>query len=453
MILLRNLRGRGIHALIQTKSNSQATLFIFALLWVGYTGQVIGEDRVIFTEPECQTYSYADAVPLVGGGEIQNTRGGFFCTSKDFSSSPELAEGSVGKEILKTLKNSDEDRIQSVRMAVYIFSDLRVAEFLCAQASVSPFNLTVYTQKSSKVGLGAKVSEHLSTCFGDNLKLERLGCDIFAAKDCPGDKVNTMHLKLIEVRRESGQVSQIVSSGNLGRGMYANLEDWLFFDSVKYNSMQDCVWPILSTSLKNTVAALKDMYSQCKARQGIIAGSKMILLPFEADEYYQEFKNAALTAQQIDIVSMDFKDVKLKRSLMEALNKGAIVNFYPASDWYFAHVSKEHQGTAGSDEIGVALDLQKKHPNQVSLNFIETNFFYGVGNTLHHKFALFKGASGNTVLAGTTNMNASAIRRNLDQAYIFDNDLADAYSDYVGRLKKRSIPYEQMPVAIPVLSH
>lgn len=411
-----------------------------------------GED-VVFTSPNCAVYRYSTPVELQGGGTLDHSRGGVFCTSNDFPQDYDSLSGPVGKRITDAIDNSSGDSIKSINIADYIFSDGRIAKYICEQNSRSPFDVTVYTQQSdvssSPVGIKPGPSSILSGCLGGRLRIVRLGCDVHNVKNCPRESVNTMHLKLLEVKRASGAAVQIASSGNLGKGMYANLEDWIFFQYGSRDDAHVCLWPILDAMPTATKSTLQSQYRECQQKQR--SASKLILLPFESDRYYETFYKLATSASSITIVSMDFRDRRLRKSLETAIKRGGRVSFIASSDWYYAKIKGIHQGNADPDDIEIASDLQKKFPNNVTIKFVETNYYTGFGNTLHHKFALFLSAGGATVLGGTTNMNPGAISLNLDQAYVINGQAADKYQQYVNWLNARSYSADSMPKVLPAI--
>lgn len=411
-------------------------------------------DEVVFTKPECGTYAYAAPVPSIDGSSlVKETRGTFFCTNRDFPLTYDTLSGEVGKRIKAILSNAGTDHISKIIIADYIFSDLNTARYICAQFAVRPFDLTIYTQQaeatSSSVGISSQVETVLRTCAGKRLIIQRVGCDVFGKAACSSSNINTFHLKLMQVVRMSGLVDQIESSGNIGKGMYANLEDWVFFSRTQDRDLHSCVWPTL-VALMEAGNKPQIVYSQCVQRTVHSSNDpKLLLLPFDAEKYYQEFHKAALIATRIDVVSMDFRDRRLRGALAAALRQGSTVNFIASSEWHYASVANEKQGTAEVHDIADAASLEREFPSQVRILFAETNFYSSLRNTLHHKFVTFRTQSGNVVLTGTTNMKSGAIRRNLDQAYIFSGAVADAYVGYVDWLMPQLAVTGEMPTTRP----
>lgn len=411
-------------------------------------------DEVLFTKPGCGTYAYSTPVPTTDGSSlVKETRGAFFCTNRDFSPTYDTLSGEVGRRIKAALSNDGTDHIRKIVIADYIFSDLNTARYICEQFEISPFDLTIYTQQaeatSSSVGISAQVETALRSCAGERINIWRVGCDVFGKAACGSSVINTFHLKLMQIVRMSGIVDQIESSGNIGKGMYANLEDWIFFSRTQDRDLHSCVWPTLvaMTEAGNNPQAV---YSKCvQVTASTSRDPKLLLLPFDAEKYYSEFYGAALAAAQIDVVSMDFRDRRLRGALAAALRKGAKVNFVASTEWHYAAVTRQKQGTADVDDIADAASLEKEFPGQVRILFAETNFYSSLRNTLHHKFVAFRGENGNVVLTGTTNMKSGAIRRNLDQAYIFRDAVANAYVTYVDWLIPQLIATGGMPTARP----
>lgn len=434
----------------------RSALTLVALLLgvsLGSVGQSVAQSRATFTQPTCRTYAYSTPVPNASGVEQRSeTLGGLFCTARDFPASFDSLSGEVGKDIASRLLNNSNNPITRVRIADYIFSDDRVARYLCEQLSVSSFELDIYSQSrasaGSRIGVYPSVEAILKDCFRDKVNIYALGCDVFGAS-CSISGINTFHLKLIEVERSSGRVDQIESSGNIGRGMYSNLEDWVFFDDVGVDNVHSCLWRFLEK------AALGELNTDVNSSvcEEIAEGGELefILLPFNSEKYYNKFYTLAVDASEIFVVSMDFTDRRMQGALKTALRKGANVTFVASSDWYYAHILKKDQGNAIVNDIALPMELRKDFPGQVNLLFAETNYYVGFGNTLHHKFAVFRSNGINTALAGTTNMKRGAITRNLDQAYVFRGAVANQYSAYIDWLQPRVLTYDKMPSDRPTI--
>ncbi|CTQ12943.1 conserved hypothetical protein [Klebsiella variicola] len=428
---------------------------IFILLFPGFSSGN-SEIQVYFTEPVCSDYSYKFEVQTQSGRSINKTHGGFFCTQKDYPSGFDSLSGTVGVRIATSLKNSESDPIKNIEIADYILSDMSIAKYICLQFRSSPFELSIYTQnpgeKPSGIGIRPPVLAELSSCMKERLHLILIGCNVFTSKDCPRDKINTMHLKLIKIERRSGYAEEIASSGNLGRGIYANLEDWLFFTNAQQGDIHRCLWLTLRKLNFFNKESDKYDYSECKEKNAK-QEDQLLLIPFDKEDFYSAFRKASSNANEITIVSMDFKDKKLFNIIDFSAGNGAKIHFIASSDWYYSYILKKEIGTANPDDISMALKIKNKYPERVTISFIENNFYFGsVGNTLHHKLALFRGGE-NTVITGTTNMNTGAINHNLDQAYIFHGEsIVNEYSSYIDRINFRSIPLNEMPTVLPELS-
>lgn len=361
----------------------------------------------------------------------------------------------VGSKIIDELRHD----LQSVRMAIYIFSDISIARELCSAYQRNRYKLTIYSQSRgpsghTAVGISPEVVSTLTACMsGDDFRTIEIGCDIWSDTSCRGRPLSTLHTKLIEIHRENGNYAVITGSGNLGRGLYSNLEDWLFFNNSNY-LVHLCVWKTIE-ALAEGHSDAQAVFNSCSASKQVEtfsdgAGS-FIFLPFEAEAYYQRFYEEAAGADEITIVSMDFKDRRLAGSLRSALQRGATLMFYVSSDWYHAARAGVKVGNAAVDEISFANTLEQSFPGQVEIRFVDVNFFSStIRNNLHHKFALFERKDGEaTVITGTVNMNRGAISNNLDQAYVLGGETALAYAEYISWLGEVSLPYREMPISLP----
>lgn len=430
-------------------------LIIFILCF-SYFANCDAEIQIYFTEPTCSDYPYNLEVQSRSGGSINKTYGGFFCTQKDYPSGFDSLNSTVGVRIAAALKNSQDNPIKTIEIADYIISDMSIANYICLQFRASPFELSIYTQntgdKPSGIGIRPPVLAELSSCLKEHLHLTLIGCNVFTSKDCPRDKINTMHLKLIKIERRSGYAEEIASSGNLGRGMYANLEDWLFFTNTQQRDIHKCLWVTLKKLSSVNKEIDKYNYSECKEK-GTKQDSQLLVIPFDKEDYYSSFRHASSNANEITIMSMDFKDKKLFNIISLSAKNGANIHFIASSDWYYSYKLKKEIGTANLDDISLALKIKEQYPSRVTISFVENNFYVGsVGNALHHKLALFRGSE-DTVITGTTNMNGGAINHNLDQVYIFhDKSIVDKYSSYIERIILRSIPFDKMPTTLPELN-
>lgn len=412
----------------------------------------------IFTMPECTAKTYKEPIFAVNGSVIlEKTTEGAFCNTEDFPEEFDIFSSRVGGAIREELSQN----LKSVRMAMYIFSDISIAQEFCEAYARHPFKFEIFSQNrqtetASAVGIHPPVMDLLKKCMPNDLSITLIGCDVWGSERCPDKDFNTMHMKLLEFEKEDGTRTVVFGSGNIGRGIYSNLEDWVFLYGANPD-IHKCVWETLQKVSKNYTEndlLYNDCESELFSPNGYDDLQNLIFLPFEAEEYYQEFYKRASSSKHISISSMDFKDRRLAGALRSALRKGAFVTFFVSSDWYYASRAKVSVGNAKRNELEIANNLLEEFSNSVEVRFVDVNFFSSKSrNNLHHKFVVFEEGEGkSSVMTGTVNMSPGAIRNNLDQAYIIIGDAADEYIEYLDWLRKISSLYADMPVKLPVIA-
>ncbi|MGE8400849.1 MAG: phospholipase D family protein [Delftia tsuruhatensis] len=412
---------------------------VAALLGTVHLGAFGSNAEVIFVEPKCQSSSAV-----------------FFCTSLDAARIK--ADGAVRQRIQRSLEQGEENPIQDVRIAHYIFDDDETSDYLCTQYAKRRFSLTIFAQSSRVISpLKRKIQEALANCFGNDLVVHHIGCDLIREKSkCPKDVISTMHLKVIEIRRANGDMQAIASSGNLGQGMYANLEDWVWFPSARDDgsSIHSCMWDALDAFAAGprSVSSIRSQYLTCSRNQSpSTSGITFQFLPAETDEFYKKFSGLSRDSTSIVILSMDFRDRRLSAALRSALVKGATVSFLVDDDWYYAGLTQKSTGTASVDDPVLANELLKEWPAQVDIRYLETNHYVlPLLNRLHHKMVVFTTGDRTTVLTGSLNLNSGAIRWNIDAAYwVSSPELTTAYQQYLARIATQSRARSEMPKEAP----
>lgn len=407
---------------------------------IGFSNSVLAvTSDVLFVEPKCQS------LPAQ-----------FFCTDKDARRIKE--DAGVIRGIQEALKQLDENPILDVKIAHYIFDDRSTADYLCAQHNKRRFTLALVLQARFQTSpMARNVQKTLANCFGDDLSISQIGCDVMKNRTkCPKYVVNTMHLKVIEISRAIGGVQAIVSSGNIGRGMYANLEDWVWFSPLLNNgeSIHACMWKVLASfSLSPpTKAKIRSDYVSCKGLQSTeVGGIKFQFIPAETDEFFDSFFEQSRKADLIEIFSMDFSDQRLGDALRFALARGARVRFIVDDDWYYSSLKNVKVGTAKVGESVLMNAIAREWPEQVDVRYIETNHYEApFFNSVHHKMAVFTSNEMVMVLTGSMNLNSGALYGNIDSAYwINEADLVKKYQSYISRIVAKSKTRLEMPSKEP----
>lgn len=406
--------------------------------------------EIVFTKPSCTVKEYQAPVKSLNNIEYNKSKADVFCTFLDFNKSYDVLNSNVGIKLEKILSNNINDPIEDIKISSYIFSDESVANLICDSYKVKKIKVSIFTQYDSKKVGKEKTFNILNRCLGSDLNFNRIGCNVFA-DSCDKNKINTMHMKLIEVKRSSQKYIQIFGSGNIGKGIYANLEDWLFFEQ-ENQSLHSCVWDILKNT-NESFNILKKRYLSCQAEK-VSDNVEFLFLPFDSKHYYSNFLNLSNISNEINIVSPDFKDKKLNSYLMKFIEKGGSVNFFTNSEIYYSFFYNNEKGNSKPNDIKLMLDLKKVNPGQVKIYFVDTNFYSSiVRNTLHHKLIIFLNSNNhkNNVITGSANLNFNALNKQYEQTYIIHNDSVNKYLDYLKFLKNVSIEFNEMPTTIPMI--
>lgn len=423
----------------------QASIFLLLLSNLCFADEKL---EIVFTKPNCTVKEYQTSVKSLNNIEYNNSKDGVFCSFLDFNKTFNVLNSNVGIKLKSILSNTIEDPIEEVKISSYIFSDESVANLICNSYKMKKFKVSIFTQYDSRKVGKEKTFNILNECLGSDLNFNRIGCNVFS-DICDKKNINTMHMKLIEVKRSSQKNYQIFGSGNIGKGIYANLEDWLFL--IQNNqSIHSCVWDVLKNH-SESLNLLKIRYLSCHGKN-VNNNIEFLFLPFESKSYYNNFLNLSDLSTEINIVSPDFKDKKLNSYLMKFVENGGVVNFFTNSEVYYSFLYNDEQGNSKPNDIQLMLDLKKFKPSQVKIFFVDTNFYFSiVRNTLHHKLIVFSNSNNhkNNVITGSANLNFNALNRQYEQTYIIHNEFADNYLYYIDFLKGVSTEFNDMPTTRP----
>ena len=404
-------------------------------------GILFAGHEVIFSDPKCAS-----------------SKSPSFCTLDDASRIK--SEGLVKKRLQGFLFQSTQNPIDSVKIAHYIFDDIDTADYLCEQYSKARFKLKIYEQFSHRPrGSYVKIRNKLRECFTQDVEIKSIGtCDFMTERNkCNIDVINTMHLKIIEITRKTGETQTVTSSGNLGKGMFANLEDWIFIDEKDDNSskIHSCLWEQLESLAiaAKTNAAIRENYTNClENKNNYTNGVAIQFLPAQTLEFYNSFAEHSRNASSILIFSMDFSDKRLYGAVKSAALHGAKITIIADDDWYYSTLQRKAVGNSSKNDPKLSEELFSKHPDKVTLKYIETNHYISPFlNTVHHKMVVFKNKKGETtVLTGSLNLNPGAIKNNIDAAYwITNRELTDSYLVYTRKMEAQARNKSDMPKIAP----
>lgn len=427
------------------------------------------EHQVVFTSPTCPAYRYQQPVQQNDGQRRAERFGAAYCTKKDQAT---LSDESKIKRIISATMLDPGFRIREMDIAYYILGDDFIAELVCKKYAASPFTLRALISDVAPGRYAASSAlDRMQACMGNDFTRHKIGCDVFARLDkeahvsppCADGRKNpelpiqVMHLKLLAMRGDKNGKAQaviITGSGNPGRGMYANFEDWNFI-TVPENSAfvrrHRCMVDTIIVSERDALppVRLAGVYKTCIAAQVSEEDNiTTLFLPAETAEYRRQLLDAIGRANSISIAALQFKSESLRDALLAARKRGASVRLLMDDNTYYAAL-------AGKDFDTALIEDYRNHiaplkAQGIELRFLETNHEQsGLRNLVHHRFVIAERGQERQVFTGSAHLIDDALQFNFESQYVFHDTAADAYRQEFEALWARSLPWGKMP-ATPV---
>lgn len=443
-------------------------LFSLALLLLGASQEIYAEPTEVKLLPPAELVNcpakYGDnGVFTVGGAISYKPIGNVYCLSDD----RQWVRGTSG--LLDRLSEgiASIGDVKEIDVSANYFDSELVGSWLCSiKGSASA--LRVFVQRSNG---SLDSSSHLTPDFAGEVlgcftKLEiiTIGCDHFKAASqakCPQNQTSSHHIKGIRVRGASGFVYAFGSGNFTLASVTRNIENWLIFTSPSRIERFDCIYSFSEAISKHPDARYRqqrDTYNGCTAFSPELVDTKVVILPFQEDDFKSEFEKQYSRAKSVVLVGQFFES----NWLFDTVARYPTVHstFIVDSSYYYAEIlakrraSGERIEAADYDLNFVSLESAERFARLIEglpnaeVRYLQTNSnfrFHKQTNTVHARSVVFDGDNGPVVLVGSAHWRDGSFSGNTEQEIFLYGEKARSQVEAVAGLVARTTDATHLP--------
>lgn len=401
---------------------------------------------VLFTNPLCREYTYADPVETADGSATLTTKPkNVYCSREDVAASA-MRPTSPQNKLLSWLAPLGAD--DEVFLAYLSFSNVAVSDRLCEIAQA-----------------GGKVTFVLDAASTQSDRLKQCGATILLRGHAGSIGYAHNKLILINPRGDSDYMKMTFSSGNMSSGVVTHHENWHFIDVARDSYFaQDhlCLMDAqISEDASSGRAAYKTALDTCRGDIEAEQESdiKSFFIPHSEDrKRAQRYMLGAVTdAEKIDLGTHRFGHTALINALAAKLEAGTLeLRMVADDDLYWLDPVTGPSIVTGSNaefEAANVARLEEAGGDNFEIRYLETNHSEFL---LHHsKYLLYRNTSGKPfgLIAGAANLTGSGFNDNFENIYFIKvPKVLTAFDTQIKRVwdGKKATPTEQdPPIATP----
>lgn len=370
------------------------------------------EYSVLFTNPLCGPYPYAQEVLSVDGEVLKQKPLNVYCKKQDREASASRASSPEYK-IKEWLQ---DPKVKSVFFAYLSFSNKVVAQEICQQVKTRGLEVTLILDESTDRNLG----DELSRCRPEVEGAARAPIIYYRGNSGVngGGRIGLQHNKIMLYQNDSSELGVVFSSANLSTGTVLHHENWHFI-----RTAEDSYFGQSHLCLKE---GLLNYYQDKKTFREFIALCKSKIAAAEEDDIQTFFVpgegNTAgkvileqlAQADEVFIAAHRFSWTLLQKELLALLTaKKIALKIVVDDDIYWSGKLGRGIGANTTDE---ARRLEPLVQAGAQVRYMETNqkemLFH------HNKFMVFKKKNqGLGVFAGAGNFTTTAFTDNFENFY------------------------------------
>ena len=401
---------------------------------------------VLFTNPLCREYRYAEPVPTADGAETLTAKPkNVYCSYGDMAASAARPTSPQHRLLswIEPLGAGDE-----IFLAYLSFSNRTVGDALCAAAM-----------------RGVKITFVLDSRGTQAERLEACGATILTRGHA--GSIGYAHNKviLINPRGDSEHMRMSFSSGNMSSGVVTHHENWHFIEVARdsyFAQAHVCLMDAqISEEASSGRGAYKAALNACRAAIDAPEETdiKAFFIPNRDDAKRAEryLFGAIDEAAAIDLGAHRFGHTGLVGKLEDKLETGDLVMRMVADDdlyWLDPVVGTPTQPGDNDDfEAGNVRRLMAAGGDRFEIRYFETNH---AEHLLHHnKYVMYRTASGELfgLIAGAANLTRTGFNDNFENIYFIKVPAAlAAFETQFARVwdGQKATPDEQdPPIATP----
>jgi hypothetical protein len=366
------------------------------------------EYTVLFTNPVCKKYAYAEDQNVVSnaGEKLTQKPENVFCTSSDGPTSA-ARDSSPQKKLQEWIGDPET---KEIFFAYLSFSNRVIAGELCKAIQERNVKLTMVLDRTTDL---SAANEVLGCAPGNGdpafkPRLELRGHDA---------TIGFAHNKVFMINPRSDKPRIVFSSGNLSSGVVLHHENWHFVRapaSTHFARAHVCLMDGMLDHF-HTKNEYKDFIQSCRDGAGIGEESdiKTFFVPGDGSRAGQHIQQNIRDASFIGINAHRFSFSLIRNELgarFAGPNPPETQLTVDDDIWWAGHGDKTTPNT--SDEFEMIGSLAK---GGLQVRYLETNQKNGL---LHHnKFIVFKTPQGESVFTGAGNFTGTAFTDNFENFY------------------------------------
>lgn len=375
------------------------------------TGPKLAFDEydVLFTNPTCRLYEYADDEPVVSnaGDVLLHKPKDVFCAPSDSGPSSDR-DSSPQKKLLDWIA---DPATTEIFFAYLSFSNRVVGAALCKAIEERNVKVTFVLDRTTDLG----AANSLLACKpgnGDpNLapRLELRGHDA---------TIGYAHNKIFLVNPRSANPRIVFSSGNMSSGIVLHHENWHFLRvpaSTHFAKAHVCLMDGMLDHYRNK-KEFGGYIKACRDAAGIGEESdiKTFFVPGDGGRAGKSIESGIRSATSIGIAAHRFSYAMMRKELIARLDgpDAPQVRLIVDDDLWWARDAEHGTFPNTRDEFWTVRDLEGKG---MSTRYMETN--HGARYLHHNKFVVFQGPQGEGVFTGAGNFTGTAFSDNFENFY------------------------------------
>lgn len=421
--------------------------FILSIITVSYAFASTLQDSeffnydVYFTNPECKTYHYDEAVYSIRGRLLNSKPKNVYCKRGDFSLNADR-EASPHYNIIKLI---NDPKVDELFLTFLSFSNSDVAENLCEAIEKRNVKVTFIIDSKNRERDGAdKYLELISKCKAENLPAGTTANipQTYFRGNTRG--LGYAHNKIILAKyKNSKKVKIVYGSANMSSGTILHHENWHFVTTSEETFFYQAHVCLKEGMLKaESKSEYKKLINACREKIEYPKETDIdfFIVPTDGRKAIGKILEGIKEAKSVDIAVHRFTHTDIVRALVkEGENKD--IRLIADDDIYWTGVRDEQTGSNMFFEYGNIIKVVKAG---VEVKYMETN---QNSFLLHHnKYMIFNYADGSgAVHAGAGNFTKAAFSKNFENFYFIKipsvvekfrkqyaymyNELATAYVD------------------------
>lgn len=370
---------------------------------------VYDEYTVLFTNPVCKTYRYAEdeVVTSASGERLLAKPRDAWCSKSDGPASAARPESPQNK----LLTWIDDPATEEIFFAYFTMSNAAVADAVCRAIEERDVKVTIVLDHESDRAR----AEQIAACVPKSGDAERAPRLLLRGGE---GNLGLMHDKLFILDPHGEKPRIVFSSGNMSSGTVLHHENWHFVKlpgETHFARAHACLIDGLTdhaTSKGDFSSFMKECRAAIPAKEE--RDLKVFFVPGEGDRAFQFMQKGLRAADRIDVAAHRLTYKGLLSNLRRRLDAGdAQVRLVVDDDVHWAGKG-EIVGGNDANEAATVLDLIARG---VDARYVETN--HGEKLLHHNKFLVMDlpGDAPDMVFTGAGNFTGSAFSDNFENFY------------------------------------